>query len=1354
MHTKTRLALLLIALCGSLSCLAQASKGNPSLTKTIPPSPNAASLGKFGEVPVSNYTGVPQINIPLYEASSGDISIPISLSYHAGGIRVEEIASWVGLGWSLNGGGVITRTIRGVADDFGTGTGNYKDNIDFLKNTANSTSARYERYNEVRQGRADTEPDIYFFNFGNYSGKFFVGEDGVNFYTIPQQKIMINSIREVVGGPIVRFVITTTDGVKYEFGKSSDNVRDGIEKNGTYSVCHNGNYQLSTELEETITSSWYLVHIISPRGYTITFDYDQNDYSFRTFGNETNYYKHITMSDTDSECDNRFTYCYVRNHIYGKRLRRINFLHGKVEFDTKTTYRADLTQDKALEYIRIYKIGDAAPIKSYGLNYTYFKRPTDPVPTETLNAGFVDLGTEYRLKLLSVTEYAANNSTPKPPFTFEYNESQHLPPRLDMSSGTTFLSESYAQDHWGYYNGAVNNRRGGGTTGLPTLIPTFFADLWGAGAETPYVGAERTANETFAGSYTIKKIVYPTKGWTEFEFESNKVSSDQFPAYYFQASSNKSRRTPNAPWATSSANANASVNGENFTITSDLKNQGVKGAFVKVSLTEIQDSRPSPCPVITETTPATNIAIMVDIYNSSNSIVIQGVQHNSEYFIPNGTYYIKLTRKVGFSCNSYFVSNLSYTEYTLGTSATNVTIGGLRIKTIKDHDGINPLNDKIKSFKYNKFSNTSLSSGYALYFPLYSWGYYSEDYIKCVVSGSGQYNKSLFCAFLVMQSYSNYPLTTTQGGIVGYQNVTVEDGTGGSNGKMEYTYTAPNLYPDEFQAVFPFPSACSFDWKRGLIESETTYKNTAGVFTKVLEKVHTYKRYNSSADPLYINAQGLKIGFKRTSFDNSCAGGTGPVYTFEEKFYNTRTEWLTPESTETKMYDMNDQNKVFVTREEFNYLPSHQQVSLKTTTLSDGTKMIDHFLYPLSYSIAANATGPAQGIKMLQDQHIVTPIIESFTRRVYIPTTNEKVITGSITSFKKNEVNASIVVPDETYSLETADPIQYQGGSTPFYFSSVSSGTVFNKDARYKISSKSFYDNFGNLKEIKQINSTTSNLPVAYQWGHSKTLPVAEVQNAQNNHYTSTNNTTNTSQITIGGVPGVSIQKAITVDYSGTVSLKLSVSGSPAYTTNLSYSGITSGTVTLAKGGCGLTIVNFSNVSPGTYTLTLTLTTPDNGVSGLGACGEVTYPVTTTNVNSIVEFFYESFEEVAATGTATPHTGKKYQLGTYVVPFAKPNARNYIVEYWYLSGTTWIYTTNTYSNGMILSGGTAIDNVRVYPSDARMKSYTYNPVIGISSVIDENGTVLIYEYDSFGRLSYIKNEQGGIEKQYSYNYKN
>src|SRR5882757_1151737 len=64
-------------------------------------SPTAASLGKYVDIPVSYHTGMPQIDIPVYTIKSGPLSLPISVSYHASGLKVMEPAGWVGAGWAL-----------------------------------------------------------------------------------------------------------------------------------------------------------------------------------------------------------------------------------------------------------------------------------------------------------------------------------------------------------------------------------------------------------------------------------------------------------------------------------------------------------------------------------------------------------------------------------------------------------------------------------------------------------------------------------------------------------------------------------------------------------------------------------------------------------------------------------------------------------------------------------------------------------------------------------------------------------------------------------------------------------------------------------------------------------------------------------------------------------------------------------------------------------------------------------------------------------------------------------------------------------------------------------------------------
>jgi hypothetical protein len=75
------------------------------------------------------------------------------------------------------------------------------------------------------------------------------------------------------------------------------------------------------------------------------------------------------------------------------------------------------------------------------------------------------------------------------------------------------------------------------------------------------------------------------------------------------------------------------------------------------------------------------------------------------------------------------------------------------------------------------------------------------------------------------------------------------------------------------------------------------------------------------------------------------------------------------------------------------------------------------------------------------------------------------------------------------------------------------------------------------------------------------------------------------------------------------------------------------------------------------------------------------------------------------------------------------------------------------SGGTItVSGSGTIDELRLYPKGAFMTTYTYAPLIGITSQCDLNNRISYYEYDSVGRLSLIRDQDKNIVKQICYNY--
>ena len=79
-------------------------------------SPNVTSFQKVNHIPTNEYTGRAELNIPLYEITSGDITIPISISYNSSGVKVNDIPSSVGSNWALNAGGNVSKIVKDKED--------------------------------------------------------------------------------------------------------------------------------------------------------------------------------------------------------------------------------------------------------------------------------------------------------------------------------------------------------------------------------------------------------------------------------------------------------------------------------------------------------------------------------------------------------------------------------------------------------------------------------------------------------------------------------------------------------------------------------------------------------------------------------------------------------------------------------------------------------------------------------------------------------------------------------------------------------------------------------------------------------------------------------------------------------------------------------------------------------------------------------------------------------------------------------------------------------------------------------------------------------------------------------------
>ena len=534
------LFLLLLSLRG-LPSQAQPNANGPTLYNQVSiASPTAAALGKFTDVPVSYHTGIPDVSVPLYTIKEGALTLPISLSYHAGGVKVLETASWVGMNWALNAGGVITRSVMGAPDERGTTNAEHGHFSDYGYSSyltdkghkpGNSTQPGPNDY-EFATNIYDGEPDLFFFNFNGYSGKFYFSDDRTP-VVVDGQDIKIEyyyphpgSAGGLGDGNIQGFILTVPTGDRYYFGATADFSASAVKPvEITYATSEN-----SLNINSQVFSSYYLQKIVAADGvHAIQFEYSKEKYSYYTLST-------YPVSSLDRTADAPLLYSkrefsLVSNNIDGVRLTGIHFSTGDVTL-TANTIRTDLSAfgpgslddsqnsdlqrqtnpARALDQVSI-KAGSFC--KQFNFSYSYYQAFTATLSTflSATNTGSSSIQSDKtRLRLNQVVEQSCDGSQAAKPWVFRYN-GDYLPRRLSL-----------AQDHWGFYNGAEGNNR------LNTLIPTYTqrpafsaTSSTNTGPGTTVPGANRDPALPYMTAGMLTQVTYPTGGSAVFRFEPNDV---------------------------------------------------------------------------------------------------------------------------------------------------------------------------------------------------------------------------------------------------------------------------------------------------------------------------------------------------------------------------------------------------------------------------------------------------------------------------------------------------------------------------------------------------------------------------------------------------------------------------------------------------------------------------------------------------------------------------------------------------------------------------------------------------------------------------------------------------------------
>ena len=325
---------------------------NIGTNKVIAPSPTAASLGKYGNIPIGLYTGAPDIKVPLYDINLSDIKVPVFLNYSGGGVKVGELASWVGLGWSLNAGGAITRVTRGLPDEMRL----YSSNPSINLNPTNDQAADY--ITNIKDGQVD----VFYFNFLGRAGRFVLDEEKKAFIC-PDQKMVIEPTKyEMVSFPtfngqlveLMRYVITEwkivdENGNQYYFS--------AYEPTRSYSrFTSNGNdgnfssivYSGDMNLWQATVNAWYISKIITSNGNQVQFSYNDKELIYDMPAEERRYLVQnaVPVNYTGQIKDGKIT--GQRLYINSKQLSEISFPGGRVSFTPSTISRGDLIGDKTL----------------------------------------------------------------------------------------------------------------------------------------------------------------------------------------------------------------------------------------------------------------------------------------------------------------------------------------------------------------------------------------------------------------------------------------------------------------------------------------------------------------------------------------------------------------------------------------------------------------------------------------------------------------------------------------------------------------------------------------------------------------------------------------------------------------------------------------------------------------------------------------------------------------------------------------------------------------------------------------------------------------------------------------------
>lgn len=392
-----KLLLVLLHIIAGFYCFSQSA---PNVSGNTPLPANTEAAGKFSAASVNLYTGQLGVSVPIYSYSNNNgLNLSIDLNYTgSGGIKLAETPSQAGLGWYLNTGGIITRTVQGVPDDLPQKGFLYTP---VIPNDFRADGDKY--YNDT----LDTQQDVFQFSIPGHSGKFYIrrNRDIIQVPLSPLKIVPVISNNQN-DGQIKSFTITAENGVRYVFKDCEANVvHINNSKSGYVNTAYN--------------SAWNLTYIISSFSQdTIQYKYT-SVYSDESFSYPVIYY---LPSPFTSQSGSYFT-----TGSNGSGINDLNYIllpNGlRIDFIKSSQYICSGTNCHAIEKILI---SDTIFRKGFLLDYYNINK----------------------ILLKSITPYTAAEKHKG--YNFFYNM-----PYLNLAPLRNPDDLSSNTDNWGYYIGGT-----------------------------------------------------------------------------------------------------------------------------------------------------------------------------------------------------------------------------------------------------------------------------------------------------------------------------------------------------------------------------------------------------------------------------------------------------------------------------------------------------------------------------------------------------------------------------------------------------------------------------------------------------------------------------------------------------------------------------------------------------------------------------------------------------------------------------------------------------------------------------------------------------------------------------------